>query len=141
MVAFSLSFLFPHVLIFKNICPPLLHHSHPLAAPVVFLQHGGVTSGSPGWRWLTLGALVVFKFSGICLYASEQPCKYHFKNIMPTEILFRPQNLHRSSSHSLVPFLVVSLLPLSTVIGQSRVSLPDASKPAGVIVGLIAQRL
>lgn len=58
----------------------------------------------------------------------------HFKNIIPTEILFCPQHLHWSSSHSLMPFLVVPLLALSTVREQSYTSLA-ASKPAGVMLG------
>lgn len=70
MIIYSLS-SFSLCFDFKNIYPCLLGisliHLHSVASSVGFLQ--STTSGS----WIVVADFRTFKFSGICLGASEQP--------------------------------------------------------------------
>lgn len=59
----------------------------------------------------------------------ERNLTIHFKNITPTEILFCPQNLHCSGSHSW-PFLVTLLLAPSVVVELSF------GRPTGGVLAL-----
>lgn len=99
-----LSFLFPDVLIFKNTCPHLrgipLCESHSAVPFVGFLWYTELTFGLPELYLLTSGLLEKCLNSVGYAWMLQSSLTIHFKNITPTEILFCPQNLHRSSSHS-----------------------------------------
>lgn len=99
-----LSFLFPDVLIFKNTYPHLLgiplRYSHSAVYSVGFLWYREVTFGLPELYLLTSGLLEKCLNSVGYAWMLQSSFTIHFKNITPTEILFCPQNLHESSSHS-----------------------------------------
>lgn len=77
----------------------------------------------PWLTWVVTDLRTLKEFLSAVGYAwtPESSLTIHLKNSTPTEILFCPQNLHSSGSHSL-PFLVTLLHAPSIVVGQSSLS-------------------
>jgi len=124
-VNFFLVSLFPDVFDFLKLSTHILDISVPFPLCCLFCE---LLIASNSSFWFTWTVVADFRTFRKCLnsvgyaWMLQTSLTIHLKNITPTEILFCPQNLHWSSSHSLMPFLVVSLLTWSTVIEQSSTS-------------------